>query len=825
MYRYTTFEEEAERKKIKGRVLSVLEFDKVKDKLLELTRTSYGRSLASSLYPTTDVDFVKLSLEDTFEAYTYISKYGSIPLGSFPAVDESLRYIKAGGVLDMRALLDVAIFLRSADELKRIVFEDKRQDMSDTDLFTSIAALEPEIRLRDEILSCILNESEMNDRASSELYSIRRETKDVVRSIRVILDRIIRNSGDILQEQIITIRDGRYCVPVKSEMRGRLPGIIHDTSSTGQTVFIEPMGVVDANNRLRELASLEEAEIERILKNLTMLVDKSSNVIRNDISLIAQIDLNSAKGELAVLMNAVKPDIKVDGTLELIKARHPLIDKDSVVPVDIRNGKDYSTLVITGPNTGGKTVSLKTCGLMTLMTMTGLMIPCAPGTSVTVFDRVLADIGDEQSIEQSLSTFSAHISNIVFILKNIRGRSLVLLDELGSGTDPAEGAALAVAVLDALKAKGCVVMATTHYRELKEYAVTTDGVMNASCEFDTDTLSPTYRLIIGTSGTSNAFVISKKLGMPGRIIDDAKSRMTDEDLKLEKLLSEAEVDRRKAGDLQKENERLNVELKDKIQELEEERKALKSSKTKILNETRAKQRELLEDKQEELDDLIREIKAKARADYNDDAKAELDRIRRRLRAGVKDLSADDEDEDILRSVSLPGEHPKNVIKGEKYFVPHLNATGVALDSSDKESAKIRIKSGSMTYTVKVNELRMPTGDQLKDQEPEDPKKRRFQTAPSKAGSTSSMKVMKAQTVVSELMLLGKTVAEAESELDKYIDDCQLAGLKTVRIVHGKGTGALRSAVDARLSMDPRVRDFRLGDPSEGGDGVTIAMLS
>ncbi len=823
MYKYTTFEAEAERKKIKGRVLSVLEFDKVKDKLLELTRTSYGRSLASSVYPTTAPDVVRESLEDTFEAYTFTSKYGSLPIGSFPPVEESLKYIDAGGTLDMRQLLDIAIFLRSIIDLKKVVSDEKRQDLADTNLFMSIAALEPETRLQDEIFNCIINDTEMNDRASSELYSIRRETKDVVRSIRVILDRIIRNNGDILQEQIITIRDGRYCIPVKSEQRSKLPGIIHDTSSTGQTVFIEPMGVVEANNRIRELASLEEAEIERILENLTAMVGRSEQVIRSDISLIAQIDFNAAKAELAVSMNAVKPILNTDGHINLVKARHPLIDKDDVVPVDIVNGDKYSTLVITGPNTGGKTVSLKTCGLMTLMTMTGLMIPCADGTEISVFDRVLADIGDEQSIEQSLSTFSAHISNIVFILKNVRGRSLVLLDELGSGTDPAEGAALAIAVLDALKQKGCVVMATTHYRELKEYAVTEEGVMNASCEFDTDTLSPTYRLIIGTSGTSNAFIISKKLGMPAHIIDDAKARMSDEDLKLSKLLTEAEEDRRKAGDLEKENERLNNELKDKVRELEEERKSLKASKTKILNDARAKQRDLLEEKQEELDELIKEVKAKAKRSYDDDAKAELDKIRRRLRAGVKDLSADDDD-DVISKVSLPGEPPKKIVKGEKYFAPALNVTGTALDASDKPNAKIRIKCGMMTYTVVANELRVPTNEQKQNmnQKEEDPLAK--YASATKAGSTSSMKVMKAQTVVSELMLIGKKVVEAESALDKYIDDCQLAGLKTVRIVHGKGTGALRSAVDTKLRTDPRVKDFRLGDPAEGGDGVTIAQL-
>ena len=823
MYKYTTFEEEAERKKIRGRVLSVLEFDKVKDMLLELTRTSYGRSLASSVFPTTDPDVVKESLEDTYEAFIFMSKYGALPIGTFPNVEESLKYIDAGGTLDMRALLDVAVFLRSAADLKRVVSDDKRQDLADTNLFMSIAALEPETRLQEEIFNSIISDTEMNDRASNELYSIRRETKDVVRSIRVILDRIIRNSGDILQEQIITIRDGRYCVPVKSEQRSKLPGIIHDTSSTGQTVFIEPMGVVEANNRIRELASLEEAEIERILMSLTAMVGRSEQVIRSDISLIAQIDFNAAKAELAINMNAVKPILNTKGHIKLLKARHPLIGKDDVVPVDIENGEKYSTLVVTGPNTGGKTVSLKTCGLMTLMTMTGLMIPCADGTEISVFDRVLADIGDEQSIEQSLSTFSAHISNIVFILKNIRGRSLVLLDELGSGTDPAEGAALAKAVLDALKAKGCVIMATTHYRELKEYAVTTEGVMNASCEFDTDTLSPTYRLIIGTSGTSNAFVISKKLGMPAHIIDDAKSRMTDEDLKLEKLLSEAEEDRRKAGSLEKENERLNNELKDKIRELEEERKALKASKTKILNDARAKQKDMLEQKQDELDELIKEVKAKAKKNYNEDAKAELDKIRRRLRAGVKDLSSD-EDDDVSLKVSLPGEPPKKIEKGLKYYAPNLGVVGTALDSTDKPNGKVRIQNGIMTYNVTLNELRTPTSEQLtKPSEPEDTLFAKYKGA-GKAGSSSTLKVSKAQTVVSELMLIGKRASEAESVLDKYIDDCHLAGLKTVRIVHGKGTGALRSAVEGKLSVDPRVKEFRLGDPAEGGDGVTIAKL-
>lgn len=820
MYKYTTFEEEAERKKIKGRVLKVLEFDKVASKLEEYARTSYGRSLIVELFPTTDYSFVNEALNDTYEAFTFISKYGQLPLGSFPDITGALSYARAGGVMTMRQLLDIAVFLRSVTSLKKVV-SGEHADMYETNLFTSISALDGIEKLENEISFCIKGEEEMHDRASDTLYRIRREKKDIASSIRVLLDRVIKNNEENLQEALITIRGERYCVPVKVECKSKIPGIVHDTSSTGLTVFIEPLSVVEANNRIRELSSMEKAEIERILEELTKKVLKERGTLDSNISLIGCIDLASAKGNLAISMDAIKPALNTDGHIRLMRARHPLIDKEQVVPVDIINGKDYRTLVITGPNTGGKTVSLKTCGLLTLMAMAGLMVPCSIGSEVAVFDRVLADIGDEQSIEQSLSTFSAHISNVVFILKFVKGKALVLLDELGSGTDPAEGAALAVSVLEELYEKGAVTMATTHYKELKAYALTTDGVMNASCEFDTDTLSPTYKLVIGTPGVSNAFVISKKLGLPNRIIENATARLSEEELSFEKLVAEAETNSKEALKLKEENAKLNDELKAKIAELEAERAALKASKTKILNDSRAEQKRILEEKAEELDDMIRAVRKKKKHSDKLDEAEELDKIRRRLRAGVKDLRSDDEDEKIL-NVSLPGEPPKVVNKGDVFYVPHLDVTGTVVSAPSGRNKKVRISAGIMTYTVEVEQLRMPNSEQNKKEEPQPARKTR--QVNTKQSTASQIKYQKSTTVMSEIMLLGKRADEAEHALSKYIDDCQLAGIKTIRIVHGKGTGALRSAVDSMLSSDVRVADHRLGYPGEGDDGVTIATL-
>lgn len=821
MYKYTTFEEEAIRKQIKGRVLRVLEFDKIISRLVSLARTEYGKELAAQLVPTTDYSVVSQSLNDTNEAFTYINKYGPLPVSGFPRINDALTYTKAGGILSTRQLLDIAIFLRNTAGLKAVI-SNEHADMAQTNLFESIGALDSVESLEKRISNAIASEDEIYDRASDALYNIRREQKDIARNIRVILDRVIRNNEDILQEAIITIRGERFCVPLRREFKSRLPGIVHDTSSTGQTIFVEPMAVVDANNRLRELASMEKAEIEKILEDLTFGVKKERTRIESNISIVSCIDLACAKADLAIEMNAVVPSLNTDGHIRMIKARHPLIDPEHVVPVDIENGIDYRSLIITGPNTGGKTVSLKTCGLLTLMAMAGLMIPCSTGSEISVFDRVLAGIGDEQSIEQSLSTFSAQMSNIVFILKNIRGKSLVLLDELGSGTDPAEGAALAIAVLDELYEKKCITMATTHYKELKAYALTKEGVMNASCEFDTDTLSPTYKLVIGTPGVSNAFVISKKLGLPNRIIDDAMARLSEEEVSFEALISEAQANNKEAQRLKDENEKLNQELSLKIKELNDEKAALKASKTRILNDSRAQQKELLKEKEEELDNLIRAARKKNSKSRKEEEAEELDRIRRRLRAGIKDLTSDDEDDKILE-IALPGEPPKSVKEGETYFIPSMNTTGVIVSAPSGRNKKVRVNCGSLTYTIDINQLRMPTAQQTEKKE-EPTKTRRDMPVNYKADSATKMRYQKATEVMSEIMLLGKSMTEAESALDSYIDDCQLAGIKNIRIVHGKGTGALRSAVDVMLRGDSRVKSHRLGYPGEGDDGVTIAEL-
>lgn len=823
MYTYSTFEEESRKRKIKGRVLQILEFDRIIEKLSTYTSTAYGLPVAQELVPTTDEDEVKRTLDETDEAFIYINKYGPLPLSGFPDVRHQLSYADAGGVMSMKELLDIAVFLESTDRLKKVV-SGEHADLYETSLFKNIELLDKAGKLSTEIRACICNENEMNDRASDTLYRIRQEKKDVQQNIRVMLDRIIRTHEDSLQEALVTIRGDRYCVPVKAEFKNRIPGIVHDQSSTGQTVFIEPMAVVEANNRIRELQAEENVEIERILTFLTEAAKRAEKTIRSDAEIIGIIDFNSAKAHLAIHMDAAKPAVSNTGSVRLVKARHPLIDPKQVVPVDIEVGDKYKTLIITGPNTGGKTVSLKTCGLLTMMAMAGLMIPAATGSEVTVFDRVLAAIGDEQSIEQSLSTFSAQMSNIVFILKNIRGKSLVLLDELGSGTDPAEGAALAIAVLDELYSRDCTVMATTHYKELKAYAIEKDGVMNASCEFNTETLSPTYKLIIGMPGVSNAFVISKKLGLPARIIDEAIGKLSDDELAYERLLADAEKKNREAQALLEENKRLKQAAEEEKNALEAERKALKASKTKILNDMRAEQKALLEDKSEELDRLIKDAKRSKGRQDKAEREQELEKIRRRLRAGVKDLAADDESE-AVDLASLPGEPPKTVKIGDLLVVPSMGVTGTAI-SEVSRSGKVKIAANGMSFEVKLDQLRVPDHKQVVAANEKDLKKKtpRDRVVEHKNQSVTDIKMHKVSTTMPELMLLGKRYDEAERMLDAYLDDCSLSGIKEVRIVHGKGTGALRSMVDEFLRGDSRVASFRLGIVGEGDDGVTIAKL-
>jgi len=831
MYEFMSFEDSLERKKIRGRVLNTLEFNKIREAVTAKARTQYGREQCADMAPCCDIDYVTGELSCARQAMEHIIRFGMIPLSGMRDLRESLVYARADGTLTCGQLLEVASFLRASGEIRKALTKARSAgsplvDETEPDICAYIDRLETCDKLLEKIETSILGQDEVSDKASRELYSIRRERKNIANGIRSLLDRVISNHADMLQESIVTLREGRYCIPVKADFNGRIEGIVHGASSSGQTLFIEPMSVVDANNKIAELTFAEQAEIQRILKSFTNEVVSISGLLENNMELASRLDLIFAKGEYGVENNSFCAELNSEGRVRLRGARHPLIPRESVVPVDISIGEDYDALIVTGPNTGGKTVSLKTCGLLVLMTMAGLPIPAESGSEVCVFDRVLADIGDEQSIEESLSTFSSHMSNIVFILKNIRGRSLVLLDELGSGTDPAEGAALAISIIEELRKKNCIVMSTTHYRELKGYAETTDGVMNASCEFDTETLAPTYKLITGRPGSSNAFVISSKLGLARHILDNAKARMSVDELQYEELLARAEEASKKAQMLSDENNRLNIELKTEKARLEEENAKLKQSKTKILNDMRAEQKRLLQEQEKELSDELRDLRRKSRNLDRAEREKELDKIRRKIRAGLDDLQT--EDDEAVASVALSGEPVKEVIKGECYYVPSLGQTGIA-ESDLSKSGSVNILCGSMKIAVKKNQLMMPTKAQRDEfmrtrNGKAASKARNLKVSGSTAEDLSKVRFNSAASTSSELMLLGMTTAEAESSLAKYLEDCVLAGIKEARIVHGKGTGALRSCVQDMLIKDDRVESFRAGAQGEGDAGVTIVKF-
>ena len=829
MYEFMSFDESLERKKIRGRVLKTLEFNKIRDSVAAKARTSYGRELCNDMVPCCDIDYVTSELSCARQAMDHIMRFGMLPLGGLRDLREAILYAKADGTLTCGQLLEVASFLRASGEVKKAIDKARSAgsplvDETEPDVCAYVDKLETSDKLLEKIDSSILGQDEVSDRASKELASIRRERKNIASGIRSLLDRVISNHADMLQEGIVTLREGRYCIPVKADFNGRIEGIVHGASASGQTLFIEPMSVVEANNKIAELTFAEQAEIQRILKSFTNEVVSISPLLQNNMEIASRLDYIFAKAEYGVENNSFCPSLNCDGRIDLKGARHPLIPKESVVPVDIRIGDGYDALIVTGPNTGGKTVSLKTCGLLVMMTMAGLPIPTESGSEVCVFDRVLADIGDEQSIEESLSTFSAHMSNIVFILKNIRGKSLVLLDELGSGTDPAEGAALAISIIEELRRKNCIVMSTTHYRELKGYAETTEGVMNASCEFDTETLAPTYKLITGRPGSSNAFVISSKLGLSKNILDNAKARMSTDEIRYEELLAKAEENSKKAEMLVQENDRLNIELKAEKARLEEENAKLKQSKTKILNDMRAEQKKLLQDQERELSDELRELRRRSKDMDRAEREKELDKIRRKLRAGINDLEADDDD--AIESVALSGEPVKEVIKGECYYVPSLDQIGVA-ESDLSKSGSVNIVCGSMKIAVKKNQLMMPTKaqhDEFLRGRNKGSQKGRLIRPKSSSEDMGKVRFNAASSTRSEVMLIGMTTAEAESRLGKYLEDCVLAGIKEARIVHGKGTGALRSCVQDMLIKDDRVESFRAGEQGEGDAGVTIVKF-
>ena len=787
------------------KALHTLEYDKIVS-LLEARATSApGKALCRELAPLTDLFEINTMQEETACAVGRIFAKGSVSFGNTYDVSASMLRLELGSALGIHELLMVAKLLENAG-LVRAYGRKEREDAPDDILTPSFNALEPLPQATAEIRRCILSEEEISDNASSKLRQIRKNIKSAGERIHTELNKIIStHAKDYLQDSLVTTRDGRYCIPVKSEYKNSVAGIVHDMSSSGSTLFIEPASVVRLNNEIRELEIEEQKEIEVILANLSEMLSAYVGLIRNDYALMRRLDFIFARASLAISMNASRPLINSEGIIDLRKARHPLIDKKKVVATDIRLGETFDLLIITGPNTGGKTVTLKTTGLLVLMGLSGLHIPAADRSRIALFREVYADIGDEQSIEQSLSTFSSHMTNIVDFLDKADTDSLVLFDELGAGTDPTEGAALAVAILDSLHAKGVRTLATTHYSEIKVYALKTPGVENASCEFDVATLSPTYRLLIGVPGKSNAFAISRKLGLSENIIDDAKSLLTDQQETFEDVISDLEMKRRSLEKEKEDAERATREIEKLKKDLEYQKSHLEEQKKKLIAQSQVEARKILQDAKDYADKSISYF-----AKHGGFASGkELEKERQNLRSQIKDLDGKigDIGKDPSRTGSLTA---KDLKVGDAVRVISLNLKGTVSTLPDAKGY-LFVTLGIMRTKVKLSDLEKIDEAEI--------------IAPGvKKSSTGKLRIEKSKAATTEINLLGMTVDEACMELDKFIDNAALARLPSVRIVHGKGTGALRKGVQQYLKRNKHVKSFRLGEYGEGDAGVTIAEI-
>ena len=787
------------------KTLTKLEFDKITALLEEEAGSFRGRQLCRRLKPMTDLDKINTFQEQTAAAFTRIVQKGRISFGDAAPVEESMKRLEIGGALSITELLRICRLLSNTARVKAYGRHDTQEESADClDVF--FENLEPLTPLANEIERCIISEEEISDDASPALKRIRRSISAINDKVHSTLSGLVNGSlRSYLQDPIITMRGDRYCLPVKAEYRGQVQGLIHDQSSTGSTLFIEPMAVVKLNNDLKELYAKEQEEIQVILANLSEEAGQYIEEIRTDYRSLTDLDFIFARGALALSMRASRPVFNEEGRIHIREGRHPLLDQRKVVPITVSLGDDFTLLIITGPNTGGKTVSLKTVGLLTLMGQSGLHIPAGDRSELAVFHQVYADIGDEQSIEQSLSTFSSHMTNIVSFLKKVDERSLVLFDELGAGTDPTEGAALAIAILSHLHSRGIRTMATTHYSELKVYALSTPGVENACCEFDVESLRPTYRLLIGIPGKSNAFAISGKLGLPDYIIEDAKKRLSEQDVSFEDLLSDLEENRRtiekereEIAAYRREAERLRQEAARRQEKLDEQR-------DRIIREANEKANAILRDAKEVADETIRNFHKYGKENIS---AAEMEKERERLRKKIKDTSS---------SSSLSAKRPKKEHKpsdfklGESVKVLSMNLTGTVSSLPDSRG-NVTVQMGILRSQVNISDLEI-----IEEPSPYTPKKF-SRTSKGKIGMSKSL------SVSPEINLLGKTVDEAVSELDKYLDDALLSHLNTVRVVHGKGTGALRKGIHEYLRRQKHVKSYHLAEYGEGDAGVTIVEL-
>ena len=779
--------------------LRILEFNKIKDKIKKYARTNAGKQKVAELEPYDNVYEINNKLDETNEALEVILDKGNPPLEGLFDIHEGVERARKGGTLTPGQLLKIGSTLRAARNMKEF-FKREEFEKAYNKLEDLAYILTPVKTLEDDIERSIVSEEEISDKASSTLYNIRRSLKEKNSSVREKISSIVRSHSKYLQDDLYTMRGDRYVIPVKSEYKSAVPGIVHDQSSTGATFFIEPMSLVNLNNEIRELVLKEKAEIDRILAELSLKVKENSDQCLSNFKMLVEFDFIFAKARYAERLNAVRPIIREDGVFNIYSGRHPMIDDDKVVPSDVYIGEDFDTLMITGPNTGGKTVTIKMVGLLHIMGLSGLLIPARDNSSLSFFTEVFAEIGDEQSIEQNLSTFSSHMTNIVEIMRYVDDKSLVLFDEIGSGTDPAEGAALAVSIIETLRSRKARIIATTHYSELKAYALKTDGVENASVEFDIETLRPTYRLLIGVPGKSNAFEISKRLGLVEGVIKRAKAYMSEENLQFENLIRDlqeksivAKKEAREASILKKEAEELKARYEDKLQRLEKTR-------DKAYMDARHEAKEIIAKAKDEADEILKAMRALEKMGIEGGGRARLEEERKKL----KD-SLEQKEKGLSNMKENEGEPIIDVTLGMEAFLPSLNQTVVVISMPDNKG-EVQVEAGIMKINVKLKDLR-----KTKITKVEKAKKKR------------EVK-LNLSNIESRVDLRGLDSEEACYKADKYLDDAYRANLGEVTIVHGKGTGVLRNAINTMLKRHPHVKSFRLGVYGEGGDGVTVVEL-
>lgn len=789
------------------KALETLEYKKIIAQLKREMGSAASAKLADELTPLTSEKIIKEELRSTTEAVDLIVRKGPLPTGGLYDIREALLLAKKGGSLTMRQLLEVQNVLGISSEVVAFMHDDALPALKYigemVDLIVEFTALEKEIS------RCILTEDEMADNASPKLKDIRRSIHQQNQAIKNKLSRIITSSSNktYLQDAIVTMRDGRYVIPVKQEYRSFFPGMVHDQSKGGATLFIEPQGVVELNNKLRELEVEEQLEIARILAELSSRVAEHYREIRSNLELLIKLDFIMAKGKLSCKMHASEPKIDVDGELRLISARHPLIEYKKAVPVDIRIGGDYRTLIITGPNTGGKTVSLKTAGLLVMMAQSGLHIPASHASTLPIFGEVFADIGDEQSIEQSLSTFSSHMKNIVSIIDKASYDSLVLVDELGAGTDPTEGAALAIAILERFYDSGALTMATTHYNELKKYALATSGVENAAMEFDVDTLTPTYRLLIGVPGKSNAFEISKKLGLSESVIERASEHIKHGDMEFENVISSIEDDKRKAAADRLDAESMRAEIEERLKKLEEKEKAISEKRADIISEAKREARELLRETKSAVKDVQKDLrrlqKSGAHTNLNTGA---LEKSRRKINE-AEDLVS----EKVVKQVNSEPVSADTLKIGDRVKLLTIGQNGTILSLPD-EKGNLMINIGALKVKARLQDLMLI--NEGKDRKPQ-------AKSSSKYGSLLRSK---SSSVSASINVMGKNLEDALADVEKYLDDVYMAGLDMVSIIHGRGGGILKDGIRQMLKRKKYVDSYGAASYNDGGEGVTVVRM-